>query len=531
MRLPSSGKRPHLTPTAGFNRFPMRSRFLTLIAFLAALGGISRPLLADVVELPKLLQNGVSQRGLTAETFASILFRVLVPSGAKNLTFDTGGGTGDCDIFVRFGAHPTENDFNKSSTGPRTKEHLRFANPPPGVWYVKLDAARAYADVNLTAQYERTADAGAVPKLLPGPGHYTGTARVLMKTTLKTGVVRYTADGTDPTALSPAYTAPVKLTADTELRAQTYDGKTARGPVLVAPYYVTSPGVVTPLQNGMVLQHRAGMAGSDALFKITVPEGMKRLMVLTRGGTGNVAVMVRKGAPPAPGAFDFKAQGLANRTDLVVKRPAAGDWFIALRGRSNFSGLSIQAMVRSVKADLVVWPDILDPHETTETFTAEDCEVQENMIAAGTHRLLRFSTESRNIGGNDVVMGKPEGNPNFEFQECHGHYHFKGFAAYALKDRMGSVVAQGRKVSFCLEDVQRWDPNASRDYKFTCEDQGIQDGWSDIYDGGLPGQWIDITGIAAGDYDLEITINPDHVIDEADYSNNTAVVPVTIVGE
>ena len=509
----------------------MRTRFLSLLAFLAALASIPRPIFADVVELPKLLQNGVSRQGLSAETNSGILFRMVVPAGARDLTFDTSGGTGDCDLFVRFGAHPTDSDYDKSSTGSKTKEHLRFGAPQAGVWYVKADAARAFAGVNLIAQYTRTADSEAVPKLLPGPGHYTGTARVLMKTALKTGVVRYTVDGTDPAALSPAYTVPVKLTADTELRAQTFDGKTARGPVVVAPYFITARDAVTPLQSGVALQHRAGMAGSDALFKIAVPEAMKRLTVLTRGGTGDIAVLVRKGAPPAPGACDFKMQGVANRTDIAVKRPAAGDWFIVLRGRSNFSGVSIQAMVRSVKADLVVWPDVVDPHETTETFTGEDCEVQENMIAAGTHRLLRFSTESRNIGGSDVVMGSPEGNPNFEFQECHGHYHFKGFAAYALKDKTGNVVAQGRKVSFCLEDVHRWDPTASRDSKYDCETQGIQAGWSDIYDGGLPGQWIDITGIPAGDYDLEITINPEHIIDEADYSNNTTVAPVTVAGE
>ncbi len=502
----------------------MRTRIFT---FLVALTFTALPVPADVVELPKLLQNGVSQQGLRAETHAGILFRVVVPAGAKNLIFETSGGTGDCDMFVRFGAHPSQNDYDKSSTGPNTREHLRFASPQPGSWYVNVDAARAFEGVNLTAQYTRAADADAVPKLLPGPGHFSGSARVLMKTALKAGVVRYTVDGTDPTALSAAYTGPVKLTADTELRAQTFDGKTPRGPVLVAPYFITAPGEITPLQSGVVLQHRAGMAASDSIFKIAVPQDMKRLTVLTRGGAGDTAIIVRKGAPPAAGAFDFKTLG----ADLVVKRPAGGDWFIVLRGRSNFSGVSIQAILRSAKADLVVWPDQIDAYQSTETFTDGDCEVQEGMIAAGTHRLLRFSTESRNVGGGDVVMGRPEGNPNFEFQECHGHYHFKGFAAYALKDKTGAVVAHGRKVSFCLEDVLRWDRNARTDYKFSCEDQGIQAGWSDIYDGGLPGQWIDITGVPAGDYDLEITINPEHIIDEADYTNNTTVVPVNISGQ
>ena len=501
-----------------------------LIALVAILRLAVLPLSAHVVELPKLLQNGVAQTGLSGETFSTVMFRVVVPAGAKDLRFDTGGGTGDCDIFVRFGAQPTESDFDESSTGQRTREHLRFARPPAGAWYAKIDAARAYSGVTLAVNYTRTPDAEAVPSLLPGPGSFTGGARVQMKTPLKTGVVRYTIDGTDPTALSPAYKTALRLTADTEVRAQTFDAATPRGPVLIAPYFVSAQDTIVPLQNGIVQQHRAGMAGSVTLFKITVPAGMRRLNVLTRGGTGSVAVVVRKGVPRTAGTHDFYRVGVANRTDIQVTLPSPGDWFVELRGRRNFSGVTLQASYRAIGADLVVWPDRLEPYESTETFVPEDCEVQENMIGAGTHHLLRFSTESRNIGGGNVVMGRPEGNPNFEFQECHGHYHFKGFAAYTLRDLDGAIVAQGRKVSFCLEDVSQWDPQAPFDAKFDCENQGIQAGWSDIYDGGLPGQWIDITGLPAGDYELEITINPEHLIPEADYTNNTTIVPVTITG-
>ena len=500
--------------------------------FLAALIAVAISLAAHghVVELPKLLQNGISQLGLAGETLSTVMFRVIVPAGARGLTFDTSGGTGDCDIFVRFGAQPTDADFDAASTGPATKERLRFAMPQDGAWYVKVDAARAFAGVNLTARYIQTTDAEAVPRLIPGPGSYTGIARVQMTTPLPTGIVRYTIDGTDPTPLSPAYTQPIKITSDTELRTQTFASETPRGPVLVAPYFVSLPGDPIPLQNGVTLQHRAGMAGSISLFKITVPAGMRRLTVLTRGGQGSIAVVVRKAPPRAPGFHDFRRVGIGNRTDLLVRFPEPGDWLVELRGRTDFSGCSLQASHRSIKADLVVWPDILAPYETTDAFTEDDCEVQENMISAGTHRLLRFSTESRNIGGGNVAMGNPVGNPNFEFQECHGHYHFKGFAAYSLKDQSGAVVASGRKVSFCLEDVRRWDSTSPADPKFDCATQGIQAGWSDIYDSGLPGQWIDITGVPAGSYDLEITINPEHMIDEADYSNNTATVPVTIVG-
>lgn len=37
------------------------------------------------------------------------------------------------------------------------------------------------------------------------------------------------------------------------------------------------------------------------------------------------------------------------------------------------------------------------------------------------------------------------------------------------------------------------------------------------------GQWIDVTGVPAGDYQLRVTINPIGVLDETDLTDNTVV--------
>ena len=83
--------------------------------------------------------------------------------------------------------------------------------------------------------------------------------------------------------------------------------------------------------------------------------------------------------------------------------------------------------------------------------------------------------------------------------------------------------------------------------KYTCGYQGISVGWADIYGAYLDGQWLDITGVSPAapghQYYLRVIINPFNVPDssyyapgapaalamqELDYSNNTALVPVTI---
>lgn len=178
--------------------------------------------------------------------------------------------------------------------------------------------------------------------------------------------------------------------------------------------------------------------------------------------------------------------------------------------------------------DLIVWGNSARPVVSNETFSATHCAVDEGLVTEGTHRLLRFSTETRNQGTADLVLGAPAGNPLFEYALCHGHYHLYGFMSYRLLDGNGQALRSGFKTGFCLLDSTRWDPNASSSSKYDCSNQGIQKGWGDVYMSRLDGQWVVIDGVPDGLYYLEMTVNPYGVIQELDYSNNTVVIPVVI---
>ena len=178
--------------------------------------------------------------------------------------------------------------------------------------------------------------------------------------------------------------------------------------------------------------------------------------------------------------------------------------------------------------DLVPVTSSLNAYTKTETFTAGACDALEGLVATGTRRLLRFTTETRNIGTTDLVLRSPVNNPLFTYAPCHGHYHFNNFAAYRLLNAAGQQVAVGQKVGFCLEDVSRWNSAANSQPQYNCDYQGIQAGWSDIYGGNLPGQWVDITGLAAGTYILEIQLDTANQIAEANEANNVARVKVAI---
>ena len=168
-------------------------------------------------------------------------------------------------------------------------------------------------------------------------------------------------------------------------------------------------------------------------------------------------------------------------------------------------------------------------------FNAAECAVVEGIIdAPGLHRLLLFDTRIANLGELDLHIGDPA-NPlppldpaDFEFHACHGHRHLHGYAAYELRSLDGAVVVPGRKEGFCILDSTKVLPGAA-DRKYTCIDQGLSSGWSDLYARTIDGQWVDVTGVPEGDYLLVVTVNAEGNLPEAvNWYPNTASVPVHV---
>ncbi len=168
-------------------------------------------------------------------------------------------------------------------------------------------------------------------------------------------------------------------------------------------------------------------------------------------------------------------------------------------------------------------------------FAPDACELDPDEACIGgpgLRRLLHFSVETPNLGDGDMFLGVPDrSNPNFQFSACHMHFHFVGYAAYRLVDGEGGEVAVGRKQAFCLLDSERYatdDPSVAESPMYRCDNQGIQRGWSDVYDATLPCQYIDVTGVPDGPYTLEIELNSERRLAEKDYDNNLVSIQVDL---
>ena len=197
-----------------------------------------------------------------------------------------------------------------------------------------------------------------------------------------------------------------------------------------------------------------------------------------------------------------------------------------------------------------------------EKFAKSSCTVVEDFVSGpGQHTLLRFTTSTPNVGRGSLVIGDPAQCPGlFQFSPCHGHLHFKEYTDYRLwtvdgyamwvssrdltipsNTGINAVILDnaaksrelitGRKAGFCMIDSIPFDPHGNPTPTFTsCTTyQGLSAGWADRYDARLDGQYVEVDGLKEGVYVLENHANAEHLLPEADYTNNSTAVTIHFI--
>ncbi|GAA4870707.1 S8 family peptidase [Luteimonas vadosa] len=99
------------------------------------------------------LTKGVAVTGLTASTGNSLNYTMTVPAGSTNLTFNSSGGTGDSDMYVKFGSAPTDTSYDCRPYLNGNNESCTFASPQAGTWHVRLKAYSTFSGVSLVGDY------------------------------------------------------------------------------------------------------------------------------------------------------------------------------------------------------------------------------------------------------------------------------------------------------------------------------------------------------------------------------------------
>ncbi len=100
-----------------------------------------------------VLQNGVTATGLSATTGSSVVYTLNVPAGATNLKFVTSGGSGDGDLYVKFGSAPTTSSYDCRSWNSGNGETCSITTAQAGTYYVMVYAYSSYSGLGLTGSY------------------------------------------------------------------------------------------------------------------------------------------------------------------------------------------------------------------------------------------------------------------------------------------------------------------------------------------------------------------------------------------
>jgi hypothetical protein len=102
---------------------------------------------------------------------------------------------------------------------------------------------------------------------------------------------------------------------------------------------------VEELANGVSVTGITGEAGSSRYYVIQVPAGATRLIVSISGGSGDADLYVRRGALPQTYVYDCRPFRPGNEETCTFVGPAAGSWYIMLRGHEAYADVRLLATV------------------------------------------------------------------------------------------------------------------------------------------------------------------------------------------
>jgi hypothetical protein len=191
--------------------------------------------------------------------------------------------------------------------------------------------------------------------------------------------------------------------------------------------------------------------------------------------------------------------------------------------------------------------------------------------AADPHVLLAFSSSVENIGygpliveGHRTSSGAPRmgveqfirlrgggfkrvigvGRLRYNVDPSHSHWHLQPFEQYELRTLAGRRIGRDHKSGFCLTSDHRsplptLGPRGTHpvDRTHCAKDrprarhvrEGIAVGWGDIYIPAKEGQYVDITGLAPGVYDLVHRVNVGRLLRETNYANNASSMRIRLL--
>jgi hypothetical protein len=155
-------------------------------------------------------------------------------------------------------------------------------------------------------------------------------------------------------------------------------------------------------------------------------------------------------------------------------------------------------------------------------------------------------------GSYNEARRETKSSAYYEPAPTHTHWHLLSFEYFQLRTPDGGVVVTDRKNGFCIgdrykvsDDLDHRPENpespegklAQRLRGHMCEHHnpaaldvvfGISVGSGDDYKHEVDFQWLDLTGVKSGTYDVVNVVNADRALLEKDYGNNASSIAISV---
>lgn len=204
-------------------------------------------------------------------------YTMIVPAGATNLKFTISGGTGDADLYVKFGSAPTTTSYDCRPYVAGNSESCPIATAQAGTYYVMLNAYASFTGVTLTGSYTAPGSGGTPT------ANFAFTTSALTATFTDTSTDSGGTIGTHSWAFGDGGTSTATSPSHTYAAAGTYSVTgTVTDSVNSSTSSKTSSVTVTAssgnsLQNGVPVTGLSDTKGTlSAAYTLAVPAGASR---------------------------------------------------------------------------------------------------------------------------------------------------------------------------------------------------------------------------------------------------------------
>jgi PKD repeat protein len=290
-----------------------------------------------------VLQNGVPATNQSATTGNAIQWVMNVPAGATNLKFVTSGGTGDMDMYVKFGTAPTDTSYDCRPYANGNAETCTLATAQAGTYYIRLKAYSSFSGVSLTGSFTAPgSNTAPVANFSVATSSLTATFTDTSTDAQNNITSRLWTfgDGTTSTATNPSktysaagtYTVSLKVTdagglTNTKTSSVTVSTSSCGGTVLCNGVAVALPAVAT--------------GGVSSNYTMAIAAG-KTVTFTISGGTGDADLYVRAGAAPTTSTYNCRPYLSGNAETCTFTPTTATTYYLNVRAYSAYSGVSLK---------------------------------------------------------------------------------------------------------------------------------------------------------------------------------------------